>query len=85
MLLIGSSISNPSTGCTSPASSDDGNNIPDIVNGEENQIEDDPPRQVIKKHSSYGSSFQWANLTNDDHVAYAVRYVSITGIKAGQQ
>ena len=48
---FGSSVSNPSTGCTSPASSDDGNNVPVLVN-EENlltqQIEDDQSGQVRK-------------------------------------
>jgi hypothetical protein len=47
---FGSSVSNPSTGCTSPASSDDGNNDPVLVNEEENlltqQVEDDQSRQV---------------------------------------
>jgi hypothetical protein len=42
--------SDPSMGCTSPASSDDGYNVAEVVNGEENlvtqQIEDDRSRQV---------------------------------------
>ncbi|OEL35619.1 Protein REVEILLE 2 [Dichanthelium oligosanthes] len=46
---FGSSVSNPSMGCMSPASSDDGNNAPALVNGEGNllaqQIEDDQSRQ----------------------------------------
>ncbi|KAF0902186.1 hypothetical protein E2562_014434 [Oryza meyeriana var. granulata] len=33
---FGSSISNPSTGCTSPASSDDRNNVPTSTSGEDN-------------------------------------------------
>ena len=57
---FGSSVSNPSTGCTSPASSDDGNNVAEVVNGEENlvtqQIEGDRSPQV-KKHSSYSIVF----------------------------
>jgi len=47
---FGSSVSNPSTGCTSPASSDEGDNVAEVVNGEETiptqQIEDDQCRQV---------------------------------------
>ncbi|TVU07522.1 hypothetical protein EJB05_40880 [Eragrostis curvula] len=40
---FGSSVSNPSTGCTSPvSSSDDGTNIPALVNEEENM----PPQQT---------------------------------------
>ncbi|PAN22240.1 hypothetical protein PAHAL_4G005200 [Panicum hallii] len=54
---FGSSVSNPSTGCTSPASSDDGNNVPALVN-EENlltqQIEDDQSGQEIKLDNSDG-------------------------------
>lgn len=54
---FGSSISNPSTGGTSPASSDDGNNVPEIVNGEENlltqQIED-RSHQESKQDNSDG-------------------------------
>lgn len=55
---FGSSISNPSTGCTSPVSSDDGNNVPEIVNGEENlltqQTEDDQFHQELKQDNSDG-------------------------------
>lgn len=51
---FGSSVSNPSTGCTSPASSDDVNNVPVSVNEEETlltqQIGDDQACQV-NKHS----------------------------------
>ncbi|CAN6173694.1 unnamed protein product [Urochloa humidicola] len=54
---FGSSVSNPSTGCTSPTSSDDGNNVPTSVN-EENlfsqQIEDDQSGQEIKVDNSDG-------------------------------
>ncbi|CAL5040612.1 unnamed protein product [Urochloa decumbens] len=54
---FGSSVSNPSTGCASPASSDDGNNVPALVN-EENlltqQIEDDQCGQEIKVDNSDG-------------------------------
>ncbi|CAL4966268.1 unnamed protein product [Urochloa decumbens] len=56
---FGSSVSNPSTGCTSPALSDDGNNVPASVN-EENlltqQIEDDQCGQFqeIKVDSNDG-------------------------------
>ncbi|KAJ1260848.1 hypothetical protein BS78_10G264100 [Paspalum vaginatum] len=55
---FGSSVSNPSMGCTSPASSDDGNNVPELVNGEENflsqQIEDGQSQQEIKQDNSDG-------------------------------
>ncbi|CAD6335283.1 unnamed protein product [Miscanthus lutarioriparius] len=55
---FGSSVSNPSTGCTSPASSDDGNNVAEVVNGEENlvtqQIEDDRSPQELKQDNSDG-------------------------------
>jgi len=54
---FGSSVSNLSTGCTSPASSDDGNNVPVLVN-EENlltqQIEDDQSGQELKLDNSDG-------------------------------
>lgn len=57
---FGSSVSNPSTGCTSPVSSDEGNTVPAMVNVEENlltqqQIEDVQSHQVMK-HLSYASS-----------------------------
>ena len=65
---FGSSVSNPSTGCTSSASSDDGNNVPSFVN-EENlltqQIEDDQSGQVRKKKPLYGLSFQMGELVNE--------------------
>lgn len=55
---FGSSESNPSTGCTSPVSSDDGNNVPEVVNGEEiftpQQIVDGQSNQEIKQDNSDG-------------------------------
>nr|ACF60466.1 myb transcription factor [Oryza sativa Japonica Group] len=39
---FGSSVSNPSTRCTSPASSDDGNNIPTFTSGEDNNVPCEP-------------------------------------------
>nr|CAB3469106.1 unnamed protein product [Digitaria exilis] len=56
---FGSSVSNPSTGCTSPASSDDGNNVLVLVNEEETLLtqqirDDDQARQEIKLDNSDG-------------------------------
>lgn len=55
---FGSSVSNPSTGCTSPVSSDDENNVPALVSGEESlpsqQTEIDQSRKEIKQDNSDG-------------------------------
>ncbi|XP_062229894.1 uncharacterized protein LOC133927444 [Phragmites australis] len=55
---FGASISNPPTGCTSPVSSDDGNNIPALVSRDENlpsqQTEIDQSHKEIKQDNSDG-------------------------------
>jgi hypothetical protein len=48
---FGSSMSNPSTRCTSPESSDDENNVPPMVSGEEGQQTGiDQPHKVNDHH-----------------------------------
>jgi hypothetical protein len=79
---FGSSVSNPSTGCTSPVSSEDGDNACVMVNGEEILA---PKLEVIdqscKVHPSFGPSFQLGKLFTHTHWIGRV----FSGNKAGQQ